>query len=134
MNYTGTLISGDGRGKELGFPTLNLSIPIHPEKTGVFVVSVLLHEKEYFGLLHLGPRPTFHSNEYRIEIFLFSFHSSVPKGTLVEFTTLQKIREVIEFSSQEKLIAQVKRDAIMGEAYVEKVLLERQMSSATKTK
>ena len=117
--YNGITIAGDGRGKKMGFPTLNILLHKNPEKTGVFLVSVLISKKKYFGLLHLGPRPTFHQNQFRIEIFLLEFSGSIPLHTEISFSKIKYIREVKEFVSKEKLIEQIKKDRIFAEKYIE---------------
>ncbi len=119
--YRGITISGDGRGKKMGFPTLNILMNTPPKKSGVFIVYVIIDEKEYFGLLHLGPRPTFHQDEFRIEIFLLNFNSSIPLQTDILFSKIKKIREVISFKNKEELIEQIEKDRIFAEKYISRL-------------
>lgn len=120
--FHGTHIKGDGMGKQLGFPTINLDVFEPMQYQGVFIVSVLIENVQHFGLLHLGPRPTFKKNEFRIEVFLFDFSNTLLYGTEVWVTLLQKIREVQQFSSPEMLIKQIKRDEVLGKSFVAEYL------------
>lgn len=57
---SGIVSKGEGRGRELGYPTANLLLPdkIIPKK-GVYSVQVLVHKKWRLGVLNIGFRPTF---------------------------------------------------------------------------
>ena len=56
----GTVVSGDQRGRTIGFPTANLDLhhELRPPR-GVYGVRVLVGEEAYFGLANIGVRPTF---------------------------------------------------------------------------
>ena len=116
--YRGQKISGDGRGKELGFPTVNIKLSqcdmgkIFSQHTegGVFLVHFFWAGKKIKGLLHLGPRPTFHSKELRVEIFLLDFSEDIPENESVHFEIKSQIRAIKKFSSPEALIAQITED------------------------
>ncbi|MFV1981660.1 MAG: riboflavin biosynthesis protein RibF, partial [Rhodothermia bacterium] len=70
-NLTGTVVHGDGRGKELGFPTANLELP-EPAKAvpanGVYAVQVIRQgtTAEYDGIMNIGVRPTLTSGSVRV--------------------------------------------------------------------
>ncbi len=143
--FLGKTIAGDGRGKTLGFPTLNINLCKNEENSmlqknsGVFIVELQFQEKfssSCVGLLHLGSRPTFQEKEFRIEIFvlekvsqqycnhgiedLHTFLHQVDLGASLQFTLQKKIREVICFSSAEDLVEQIKKDVMVAEDYFQK--------------
>jgi len=69
----GKAIKGKGRGKTLDYPTINLETPpgkLLP-KDGVYSTKVRIKDKEYFGMLHLGPKPTFGDHSPSVEAHLF---------------------------------------------------------------
>jgi riboflavin kinase / FMN adenylyltransferase len=133
-NFTlkGTVIHGDGRGKELGFPTANLKISdklIKP-KVGVYLAVAKVISKnlimnslsqnskkqfydennKYQCLVNIGYRPTFSDNqELSIEAHLLNFTENLYDHEL-ELEFIDKIRDEKKFSSKEELIKQIKED------------------------
>lgn len=109
-NFTlrGTVIHGDGRGKELGFPTANLKISdelIKP-KVGVYLATA----NKYQCLVNIGHRPTFSdTQEISIEAHLLDFTGNL-YNTELELEFIDKIRDEKKFSSKEELIKQIKED------------------------
>jgi riboflavin kinase/FMN adenylyltransferase len=109
-NFTlrGTVIHGDGRGKELGFPTANLKISdelIKP-KVGVYLAIANKHQ----CLVSIGYRPTFgDKQELSIEAHLLDFSENIYNAEL-ELEFIDKIRDEKKFSSKEELIKQIKED------------------------
>jgi riboflavin kinase/FMN adenylyltransferase len=109
-NFTlrGTVIHGDGRGKELGFPTANLKISdelIKP-KVGVYLAIANKHQ----CLVNIGYRPTFSDKqEISIEAHLLDFTGNLYNAEL-ELEFIDKIRDEKKFSSKEELIKQIKED------------------------
>ncbi|MGR3578796.1 MAG: riboflavin biosynthesis protein RibF, partial [Sagittula sp.] len=72
----GEVIGGEQRGRELGYPTANMSIEgLHPPKFGVYAVLVDVrdgpHRGSYHGAASVGVRPMFDGEVPNIETFLF---------------------------------------------------------------
>lgn len=114
MQYCGEKISGDGRGRTIGFPTINctnITGKIFLE-SGVFATRVQMEGQENFfsGLVHVGSRPTFDADEFRVEIYLFDFDQMLEDGEKIYFTLEKKIRGVQKFSGVEQLVSQIKQD------------------------
>jgi riboflavin kinase/FMN adenylyltransferase len=109
-NFTlrGTVIHGDGRGKELGFPTANLKISdelIKP-KVGVYLAIANKHQ----CLVNIGYRPTFSDKqEISIEAHLLDFTGNLYNAEL-ELEFIDKIRDEKKISSKEELIKQIEED------------------------
>ncbi|WP_170434407.1 bifunctional riboflavin kinase/FAD synthetase [Ruegeria arenilitoris] len=110
----GEVIGGEQRGRELGFPTANMSIEgIHPPKFGVYAVLVDVldgpHAGSYHGAASVGVRPMFHGEVPNIETFLFDFSGDLYGATLsvglVEF-----LRAEMTFDGLDALIAQMTED------------------------
>lgn len=114
-NFTlrGTVIHGDGRGKELGFPTANLKISdelIKP-KPGVYLaIAKVIEKNKHQCLVNIGYRPTFtHKQELSIEAHLLDFTGNLYNAEL-ELEFIDRIRDEKKFSSKEELIKQIKED------------------------
>ncbi|WP_170367948.1 bifunctional riboflavin kinase/FAD synthetase [Ruegeria arenilitoris] len=110
----GEVIGGEQRGRELGFPTANMSIEgIHPPKFGVYAVLIDVldgpHAGSYHGAASVGVRPMFHGEVPNIETFLFDFSGDLYGATLsvglVEF-----LRPEMTFDGLDALIAQMTED------------------------
>ncbi len=118
VSIMGKVISGDSRGKKLGFPTANL----HPENSvippiGVYAAYAIVDNKKLKGMANVGRRPSFkkRSSNINIEIHIFDFQKNLyGKEIIIEF--VKKIRNEKVFASKEKLIAQLKRDEIKTRA------------------
>ncbi|MEO0773854.1 MAG: bifunctional riboflavin kinase/FAD synthetase [Pseudomonadota bacterium] len=110
----GPVISGEQRGRELGYPTANMSIEgLHKPKFGVYAVLVDVldgpHAGSYQGASSIGVRPMFQGEVPNIETFLFDFagdlYSSELSVALVEY-----LRPEETFDSLEAFIAQMDAD------------------------
>lgn len=112
MKFQTKQIKGKGRGKLLGFPTINMEIP--PDlvlEEGVYAVKVIIEKKTFMGALHYGPVPTFGENNRSLEVFLLdSNHVETLNTSIVQITPIAFIREVRAFSSKDELIAQMHQD------------------------
>ncbi len=111
--FRGRVVPGDQRGRELGFPTLNLALPstrklLPPE--GVYAVTVRSRRGNFGGMMNLGQRPTFDDQRLTLEVHVFDMHDNwYGLDVRVEFTA--RLRETMRFSSPTALREQLARDA-----------------------
>jgi riboflavin kinase/FMN adenylyltransferase len=109
---TGKIVHGRGRGAKLGFPTINIH-PDHPDKLipceGVYAGEVILDNKIYRAAIFIGERQTFGESEKVIEAHVLDFQGKVYGKTCTLFFK-KYLRPEQKFSSQKKLIAQIKKD------------------------
>ena len=108
------VIKGNQIGTSIGFPTANLKIDnewkIIP-KEGVYAVKVSIKDKQYFGMLNLGNRPSISDDSFVIEVHIFDFNSTIyNEGLRIEF--VERIRDEKRFSDLEQLKSQLKIDEI----------------------
>lgn len=107
-------VKGKGRGKLLGFPTVNCVIPSSLTIShGIYAVQVIVDGVRLQGAAHFGPVPTFDQKDPTLEIFFLDVHDEDLAGIehkefSVEFVA--RLRDVQFFSAQEDLIAQMTRD------------------------
>jgi riboflavin kinase/FMN adenylyltransferase len=110
----GPVITGEQRGRELGFPTANMSIDgLHPPAFGVYAVFVDVLEGPfqgtYQGAASLGVRPMFGENKANLETYLFDFKGDL-YGTPLSVALVEHLRGEEEFDSLEALITQMDAD------------------------
>ncbi len=108
-NYTvkRKVISGDGRGSALGFPTANLQ---NTEnlclKEGVYAVKV---ENSLIGVANYGKRPTFGGSKRVLEVHILDFEGNL-RGREIKVEFLKFLREERKFSNVEDLKRQIHED------------------------
>lgn len=114
MRFETRHIKGKGRGKFLGFPTINMKIPADLVlEEGVYGVWVSMGKNTYCGAMHFGPIPTFGQKEKQLEVFLLDVTESEANQlntNSIQITPINYIREIRTFSSKDELIEQIQRD------------------------
>lgn len=108
MRISGTIIHGEKRGRELGFPTVNVQSDALVEQ-GVYAVWLWLASERYAGAMHVGPRPTFEDEKLVMEVHIFDFEGQI-YGESVEIEAVEQLRGVQKFESSEALVAQIEAD------------------------
>ena len=111
FSYTAEVISGDKRGRTLGFPTVNQRYPqcLLPPKFGVYVSRVTVDGREYDGITDIGVRPTFKIDYIISETFIKGFSGDI-YGDTVTVSPRRFVRGEVKFSSVSELKAQINAD------------------------
>lgn len=111
-SVSGRVVGGDQRGRLLGFPTINLSEQ-DPRKLlprdGVYAVRVQTPSGRFDGMVNLGGRPTFGSEERRIEAHVFDAAGDW-YGATVRVDFISRLRGVQRFEGPDALRAQLVLD------------------------
>lgn len=110
----GEVIRGDQRGRDLGYPTANMSIAgLHPPKFGVYAVKVDVldgaHKGTYNGAASIGVRPMFGENIPNCETFIFDFKGDLYGATL-SVALVDYLRPELKFDGLDALITQMDAD------------------------
>ncbi len=110
--FSGQVVHGAERGRKLGFPTANLaeSTNLIPGD-GVYAALTTIDGIEYGAAVNIGPNPTFGESAKKIEVHILEFTGDL-YGKRLNVDFVQKIRNVIRFSSVEELLAQLQKDLI----------------------
>jgi len=106
----GTVVHGAGRGRQLGFPTANLSVPdqLIPAD-GVYAGSVRIADRIHDAAVSIGATPTFGGRQRLVELHLLDFDGDLYDQTLrVELN--RTLRRQRKFDSPDRLIEQLHRD------------------------
>lgn len=122
----GEVFGGDQRGRELGYPTANMSINrLHAPKFGVYAVKVDVltgpHKGAYGGAASIGVRPTFGENKPNLETFLFDFSGDL-YGEHLSVAFVEFLRDEEKFENLDALVAKIDEDcsrarAILAESH-----------------
>ena len=111
---TGKVVQGKKKGRDLGFPTMNVK-PVANyvlPKFGVYKSRVVVGVREYLGMTNVGMRPTlgYEGEEPGIETHLIDIKVDELYGEEVIVTFEEFIREEKKFDSVDELKAQIARD------------------------
>jgi riboflavin kinase/FMN adenylyltransferase len=110
----GKVVSGDGRGRTIGFPTANFEPDEGYVKplNGVYAVKAQVKGLNYDAVMNVGVKPTFSASEPKPswEVHLFNFEDQI-YGETITVELAQFLREERKFNSVDHLVAQIKQDA-----------------------
>ena len=112
FNLTGKIVKGDGLGKQINYPTANISIEENYKiipKDGVYYIKTRIDNKLFNGMMNIGHRPTIGAKEKSIEVYLFNFDRDI-YDKIISIDVVEKIRDEKKFSSIEALKTQLARD------------------------
>ncbi len=114
----GEVVRGDQRGRDLGFPTANMTMTdLHLPHFGVYAVTVDVltgpHAGRYDGAASIGTRPTFGDNEANCETFLFDFKGDL-YGTHLSVALVEYLRPELKFTTVPALIDQMDKDCALA--------------------
>jgi len=110
FSISGHVGRGDGRGRQLGFPTANLELKklAHPPP-GIYAVLAECRGKVWNGAAYLGFRPTFAGRTMRLETHVLDDCPDFYKKRLT-VTFVRRIREDRAFKGHADLANQIARD------------------------
>lgn len=116
----GIVVSGDRRGRELGFPTANLRFDYSPAMPALGIYAGRVTEAGegvaagHPALISIGTRPTFHAGSVVLaEVHLLDFDGDL-YGVLLGVELVARLRDEQRFADADALVAQMKRDAAAG--------------------
>jgi len=115
--FSGIVVGGDKRGRELGFPTANIKLSSQEKllpASGVYAVKVMVENERHTGLLSIGKRPTFYNQgELVSEVYIYDFNREI-YGAKVTTELVERLRGEVKFNSAEELINQMNTDKENG--------------------
>lgn len=116
----GLVVTGDRRGRELGFPTANLQFGYRPAmpSLGIYAGRVTGAGAGVMpghpALISIGTRPTFHDGaEVLAEVHLLDFDGDL-YGEQLGVELLARLRDEERFADADALVTQMQRDAERG--------------------
>ncbi len=117
---TGTVAHGDKRGREIGFPTVNLEL-YDPNKllprAGVYMAQTAVNGESFMVMMNIGVRPTVSTEGIKtVEAHLIGYSGTL-YGRIIRFSLLRFIREEKKFTTLEELKTQLEKDKKTVEMY-----------------
>jgi riboflavin kinase/FMN adenylyltransferase len=115
----GAVIHGEGRGRQIGYPTANMDIGAEQviPANGIYAGWAYLHGERIMAATNVGVRPTFDGSNITVEPYLLDFDRDI-YGQTLEITFEKRLRPEARFSSLPELIAQIGRDVEDTRAYL----------------
>jgi riboflavin kinase / FMN adenylyltransferase len=108
----GVVVRGDGRGREIGFPTANLltgqyaAVPAD----GVYAAWLVRGRGERLpAAVSIGTNPTFSGRERRVEAYVLDFDDDL-YGERLALDFVSRLREMRTYTGVEPLVAQIHED------------------------
>ena len=110
----GTVVVGDRRGRDLGFPTANVEVPARVclPADGIYAGTFVAADGvEHPTAISLGRRPTFYADAETslLEAHLIDFDGDL-YGQFVKVRFVEHLRDEIRFDGVEALVEQIGRD------------------------
>ena len=118
-SVAGVVVKGDGRGRELGFPTANLEVTgLVLPPNGVYCAQASVAGQMHHAVLNLGHRPTVQEPvpQVHFEVHLLDFDREL-YGEEIEVRCGKKLRDEKKFPSIEALREQIVRDVTEARAH-----------------
>lgn len=120
----GTVVHGDKRGRQIGFPTANVALNddyILPP-VGVYAVRLKVKDHWYPAVCNIGYKPTFEQDEkvLSIEVHVFEFQEEI-YDECVEIEWHIRIRAEQKFNGIAELVAQIQRDKEKAQQYFQEL-------------
>src|SRR4051812_28470589 len=113
---SGTVIKGDQRGRDLGFPTANIRLDQNCSlKHGIYAVRIAVDGVIRDGVASFGTRPTFDDGAPLLEVHVFDFSGDL-YGKDVDVAFIGWIRPELKFDSADALVARMNEDARLARA------------------
>ena len=121
FSLSGQVVTGDRRGRVLGFPTANLDV--EPEQAlpsdGVYVTAAHINHESLPSVTNIGVRPTFGGGKHLVETYLLDYEGQLHQQRL-RIDLLDKLRDEKHFDTAEELKAQIRKDVEQARAILDK--------------
>lgn len=116
---SGRVVSGERRGRDLGFPTANISsrTEVIPSD-GIYATLFQCGATKYLSASSIGTNPTFGDGPRTIESFLLDFAGEL-YGEPVKLHFVKRIRAQEKFVSADELVAQMREDVAQARTIFE---------------
>jgi len=112
FSLEGVVVKGNAIGRTIGFPTANLKIKEDYKlipKRGVYLINTFFDNKQVFGMMNIGVKPTIKLEKETVEVNFFNWSKDL-YGETIKVFMLGYIRDEKKFSSLTELEHQIKID------------------------
>jgi riboflavin kinase / FMN adenylyltransferase len=109
----GIVVKGEKRGRDMGFPTINLeTISELVPKNGVYVTEVGVDDIRMPAVTNIGFNPTFDGKKFLVETYILDFSGDL-YGREVAIYFHERIRDEVKFGSIEELKERIAKDVAL---------------------
>lgn len=114
VTVTGTVVRGEQRGRDLGFPTANLDCPpnLAVPADGVYAGWLDHGDLRYPVAISVGDNPTFTGAARRIEAYVLDRDDLALYGETVSVSFVTRLRDMIPYTGVEPLIEAMNADVV----------------------
>ena len=123
FKITGKVVSGNGIGRKIDFPTANILVPedfkLIPND-GVYFVKSLIDSHYFFGMMNIGFRPTVNGKIRTTEVHFLNFNENL-YDKKIKIEVLDLIRNEKKFNSLKDLEKQLVSDKKVCEDLIQKL-------------
>lgn len=120
FSLEGKVITGSGRGAELGFPTANLDI--NPGQAlpadGIYASRAHIDNRQRRAVTNIGKRPTFDETERTVETYILDYRGDLYRRQL-KVDIIQKLRDEERFGTVAALKKQIEQDIKQARAILD---------------
>ena len=118
---TSTVIEGEKRGSEMGWPTANLRIPSYRvlPADGIYATLTEVEGDCHASVAYIGKRPTFQEGERLLEVHIFDQTLNL-YGKDISVSFIEQVREDMTFLNVDNLLKQMDQDGAQARAIFEK--------------
>lgn len=111
FSLSGRVVTGDRRGRELGFPTANLAAgaDMMLPGDGIYATWAIIQGVRHPSATSIGVRPTFGLSERMVEVYVMDFNADL-YGQEITVEFVRKLRDQEAFPDVPALVAQVNQD------------------------
>lgn len=119
QRFSAHVISGSGRGKVIGTPTINLDLSDIPADLGegIYACFAKISGEWLQAAVHYGPRPVFKDSK-TFEVYLLDTTDPDVSDEL-EVAVIGRLRGVLDFPSTDALLAQIGQDVEQSRAMLD---------------
>ena len=116
IRFSARSVTGAGRGRHIGTPTINLDLADVPPQfgEGVYACRASWDGKAHKAAMHYGPRPVF-GDDTTCEIHILGEVIEEPPER-IDIHVVGRLRDVEHFPSPEALRAQIAEDIAQADA------------------
>lgn len=115
ITFWGKVQKGHSRGKDLGFPSINVNLKKNIEQ-GIYISQIQVDGKIYNSLTFIGAAITFGDKKFHSETYLLDFSGNL-YNKWISIRLMEKIRGNKKFDKVEDLIKEMKNDEKIARAY-----------------
>jgi len=122
FSIQGIVVKGRQLGSQIGFPTANIEVQEEDKliaQNGVYAITALVGDKNIYGMLNIGVRPTLDDGEHKTNVVkLFDFNEDI-YGEKIKLDLIERVREEKKFENLNQLVEQLHKDKLQVQKILE---------------